>query len=429
MKHIFVLFLTCLVLVSCQQRKVAEYTPLPMDLSPYQTTEVTHYDDLLTEQPQATYTVRAGMLLPLTGDQAKLGEHLRNAALLGQFDSNNDNLILQFYDTKGTAEGAKEAFQQARDENIQVILGPVFADEVKAIKDSAQWYNIPVIAFSSDPDVLGRGVYTMALSLSEQIERVVRFACDQGKTKLAIMAPDSKAGDITYLAAKEAAENCGMTLAAESFYNPTYINFEPYVLKVLPPNFEQKKSKKNEEAEETPIADLLNFDTLLIADEGNRLKSIAALFALYDVTPDVVMFIGMSQWQDPSLTKEGALIGSYFPSLVRPDYVAFEKKYKDAYGKKPLRLASLSYDAVKLIAFLGQNGQITQEALTQPNGFRGTDGLFRFRKDGTSERLLGVSQIRPKNRFRIIERPSATFSEEESLRGRSNDSSMTFFWE
>ena len=418
MKHIFALFVACLILAGCQH-SADKYAPLPMDLSPYQSTEGTVYDDLLTAQ----HTVRAGMFLPLTGEQAKLGESLRNAALLAQFDSNNDHLILQFYDTKGTAEGAQEAFRKAKSENIQIILGPVFADEVKAIKDSAQWNNIPVIAFSSDPDVLGKGVYTMALSLAEQMERIVRFACEQGKTRLAILAPDSKAGDITYLAAKQTAENCGMTLAAESFYNPTYINFEPYVLKVLPPDLATRKDKKEEE-NETPIAEKLDFDTLLIADDGNRLKSIAALFALYDVTPDVVMFVGMSQWHDPSLTKEGALIGSYFPSLARPDYEAFATKYQEAYGKKPIRLASLSYDAVKLIAFLGQDGQVTKDELTQPNGFRGTDGLFRFRTDGTSERLLGVSQIRPKNRFRLIESASETFMEEEERR-----SSPFSFWQ
>ena len=433
MKHFFVLIFTCILLAACQHEKV-EYEPLPMDLTPYQSTTGVQYDDLMTAQ----HTVRAGMFLPLTGEQAKLGEHLRNAALLAQFDSNNDHLILQFYDTKGTAEGAREAFWQARNENIQVILGPVFSEEVTAIRSMAQRYDIPVIAFSSDPDILDEGVYTMALSLSEQIERIVRFACEQGRTRLAILAPDSKAGDITYMAAKQTADACGMELTAKSFYVPTYINFEPYVLKVLPPTLttanplKKEKSKNKEknaeesEEDEPKIADLLDFDTLLIADEGNRLKSIAALFALYDVTPDEVMFIGMSQWQDPSLTKEGALIGSYFPSLTRPDYEAFVEKYQTAYGSKPVRLASLSYDAVKLIAFLGQNGQISEEVLTQPNGFRGTDGLFRFRRDGTSERLLGVSQIRPKNRFRIIEPPAATFAEEET---RKIVPRTYFFWE
>ena len=327
---------------------------IPASIVPYDQ-EKPLYDNLMTDSAFSR-NVKVAMLLPLTGKDAKIGEDLRNAGMMAQFDIANNNFVLQFYDTKGTVEGAKEAFEQAADAKVDLILGPVFAREVGAIRRQARAKKIPVVSFTSDTDEVDEGVYTMALLLPEQIERSVRYACEKGKQSLAIMAPDNKAGDIAVASAEKAAKSCGIRISAVSIYNPTFINFEPYVLKTLPESFKnikilekQKKPDPSEESKENiPVAEQIDFDTLLIADDGNRLKSIASLFALYDVTPRDVLFIGTSTWQDPTLTLEGALAGAKFSSLPMQGFEKFTERYQETYGKKPIRLASLSYDAVAL---------------------------------------------------------------------------------
>jgi len=400
-------------------------------------------------QPRSVKNIRVGMLLPLSGKYKNLGENLRNAGLLAQFDINSDSFELLFYDTKGTADGAKEAFNQAIDENVQIILGPVLAEEVGAVRRARSGRDVPVISFTSDTDKVGKGVYTMALLLSNQAERIVRYACEEGKKRLAILAPDDPSGDIAIETAQKTAKQCGMEVTKLAVYNPTFINYEPYVLSVLPESVALAKEKKEKERlarkqnkdlpppdeeqepaeEEIPIAEQLEFDCLFIADTDNRLKSIASLFALYDVTPDVVPFLGMSTWREPSLTQEGALVNARFSDLPMTGFKSFAQKYKDTYRKEPVRLASLTYDAVALAYVLGQEEAIHAASITRPNGFSGVDGLFRFNKDGTSERLLGISKIVARNTFGTIERPARTFDEEAFLKEGLDDIRLINEWQ
>lgn len=402
---------------------------IPASIIPY-SQDKQDYDNLMSKSFFA-HNVKVGMLIPLSGAYAQIGQSLQEAGQMAQFDIADDHFILQFYDTKGTAEGAEEAFERAAAAGVSIILGPVFAYEVDAIRRPARRKGIPVVSFTSNTEEVSEGVYTLALTIPNQIERAVRHACELGKTHLAILTTDDEAGDFAIDTAKETAKKCGMQITTISVYNPTFINFEPYVLKTLPPEFAEKKvlekQKKKEkktaepEQEQIPIAEQIDFDALLIADDGNRLKSIASLFALYDVTPRDVLFIGTSTWQDPSLTLEGALAGAHFAALPTDGYDSFTKKYVEIYGKKPIRLASLAYDAVALVSVLAQTDEVNDDGLTNPYGFAGTDGLFRLGENGIPERLLGISEIVSRNRFRVVERPAQTFEKEEYRKQNLNN--------
>ena len=276
----------------------------------------------------------------------------------------------------------------------------------------------------------------MALTIPNQTERIIRFACEKGAKRLAIMAPDNKAGDLAIDTAKDVADECGIEVTRLSVYNPTFINFEPYVLSVLPEDFAQmrkekvaekkrarlmkkdKKEKENEneeeqEQEEIPLKDRLDFDALFIADEGNRLKSISSLFGLYDIYPEDVLFLGLSKWRESSLSNEGSLKGSYFPLLPEQGYNVFAQKFKETYGKKPSRLASLAYDAVALSVALTSQGTPDLKILDTKVGFWGTDGLFRFSKKGSVERLMSIYKIAGPQDFVRVEKPSSNFAFED----------------
>lgn len=421
-------------LTACQSDKT--YAPIstniPSSIVPFYTNRPMS-DIKIKKQP-----VKIGMLLPLTGKSEKIAEDLRNAGILAQFELAPENYELSFYDTKGTQDGAKEALNQALNDKMQMILGPLFAKEVSAIRSMAQKNDIPVISFTSDEDVLSEGIYSMALTIQNQTERIIRFACEKGAKRLAIMAPDDKAGDIAIDSAKKTASQCGMEVTKLSVYNPTFINFEPYVLSVLPENFVQiRKDKlaqkkrarlglKEEEKQPTPTEELtvkeqLEFDALFIADDGNRLKSISALFGLYDVYPQDVLFLGLSTWNEPSLSNEGSLKGAYFPLLPASGYEKFSKNFKDTYGKKPSRLASLAYDAVALSAALTANGIPDLSVIHNPSGFLGTDGLLRFSQNGTAERLMEIHQIAGPKKFVRKEKASASFAIEDWKKEQMQD--------
>ena len=428
MKKFFLLFLITIscALVACQRSRDYEthsigtassivpfYEGRPMDVADDAKEQISH----------------VGMLLPLSGKNKAVADDLRNAAILAQFELAGEGYTLSFYDTKGTDEGTVEAFNQAVNENVELILGPLSASEVEAIHSLSFRHNIPVFSFTSDQDKLGGGIYSLALTIPNQTERIIRFACEKGARRLAIMAPDNKAGDLAIDTAKDVADSCGMEITKLAVYNPTFINFEPYVLSVLPENFvEMRKEKiaekkrarlkkgkkeKDKSEEETPLREQLEFDALFIADEGNRLKSISSLFGLYDIYPEDVLFLGLSKWYEPSLSNEGSLKGAYFPLLPEQGHKVFSEKFADTYGKKPSRLASLAYDAVALSVALTSRGSPNLAILNTRVGFLGTDGLFRFTKNGSAERLMSVYKIAGPQNFVRVERPSASFAIED----------------
>ncbi len=353
---------------------------------------------------------QVAMLLPLSGKTEKLGQAFRNAGTLAQFEMAGNNFELSFYDTKGTPDGAVEAYYDALKKSPDAILGPIMSQEVKAIQ--AENPKIPVLSFTSDETVVGKNVYTTALLISEQVKKIVDFACQAGRRKLALLGPDDTMGTLTVEAAERAALMCpGMVITQQVFYPADTVNFSPFVLKMIPAPVDPKK-KNLTEAErirlETPIQDQLDFDALLIFERGTKLQQLASLLSYYDVTPEVIPILGLASFGDVS---DKALNGAYFVGLPSQDYTNFEEKYRGTFGVAPLRLSSLAYDAVSLVAVLTQQHNLTRRALTDETGYRGTDGLFRLNEDGTNTRALEVFQIVSPGHFRTVQASSTTFAE------------------
>jgi branched-chain amino acid transport system substrate-binding protein len=409
-------------LTACQKK---EFRPLAF--------ETATQEDTLEEQ-QAPQELRIGILLPLSGSASKLGDAMRQAAVLAQFEFGGDHLILQFYDTKGTPEGAKMAAYRALEEKSRVFIGPVFSKEVEAVGQIALDYQIPVLSFTSDISVLSLGVWTTGLSPEDQVRRIISYACEQGKRKLAVMYPSTPSGELSLSAAEKSAQSCeGMEIVRSVSYAAGTINFDPAVVKLVSRdivNFLNKKeSEKTPEEvlmaaefvgpplEKVPMSNLLDFDALFIADDGNRLKSVASLLSFYDVTAKVVPFLGSSLWQDESLSQETALIGGLFPSLTQNGYKAFVKKYEEAYGEKPLALSGYAYESVALVSMLSKKAEEEkksfEEILLNPNGFKGIYGLFRLLPNGQVERMMNISRILPRGRFQIIQTAPVAFPKPE----------------
>ncbi len=124
----------------------------------------------------------------------------------------------------------------------------------------------------------------------------------------------------------------------------------------------------------------------------------APLLPYYDVDPRAVKFLGTGLWDDASLTREPPLAGAWFPAPPPEAHAQFLTRYRRAYGTTPPRIASLGYDAVSLaiaLSALPEDERFTPQALTNPQGFAGVDGIFRFMPGGETERGLAVLEIRP----------------------------------
>ena len=346
----------------------------------------------------STGTVKVALLLPITasGSTPAVAKALKQAAELALFDFDNPNVSLIPKDTKGTAEGARLAAESALQDGAELIIGPLFAQEVAAAAPVARQGGVSMIAFSSDEKVAGNGVYLLSFLAGRDVPRIVSFALSQGKRNFAELIPQSAYGRIAESAfAKAVAGGGGQASVRATF--PT----------------------DDSGAMVGPVRQVANavksgrsVDALFLPAGREDLPALAPLLAAEGLSSGQVQFIGTGQWDYPNIGSERALVGGWYPAPDPKGWSSFVAKYSKTYGASPPRIASLAYDAVSLAVSLsgnppGQRYTVTQ--LTRASGFSGIDGLFRLLYDGTSERGLAILEVR-EGGARVIDPAPSAFS-------------------
>ncbi len=356
---------------------------------------------------------RVGVLLPLSGNAAPYGQGLKNAALMALEDMNNSNLILQFYDTQSTTDGARAAARIAIEQKAQMIIGPLTGNSVKAISGMTKSAGIPVVAFSSSTDVLQSRVYTLGLLVEEQVRRIINFAAAHGKRNFALLLPDNNTGLAVAQAAVRTTAGSNAKIVRIAFYPPNSTDFSEIIRQLS--DYDSRAENVNKERNRLkPLAALgdeeaqkalhrlslrdtdkgVDFDAVLIPESGARLKSAVAMFGYYDVFAPEVKFLGTSVWENTRLNKESTLAGSWYPAMSRTHNAYFNKKYYSLFGEYPQSLYAFAYDAVALSSALAKNKPADIDAaITTEDGFYGISGMFRILPDGKNEHSLDIVEV------------------------------------
>jgi branched-chain amino acid transport system substrate-binding protein len=341
--------------------------------------------------------VKVALLLPLTGNvnAQQVAKSMKQAGELALFDFDKPNVQLIPKDTHGTPDGARQAAQDAVKEGAELIVGPLFANEVSAVTPVAQSARIPVIAFSSDRNVAGNGVYLLSFVAGSDVSRMISFAVSKGKTRFAALFPQNDYGRIVEQAFNRAVqENRAQVVMTKTF--------PPEANGMLPPVKEMALLAKKGT---TP-----QIDAIFIPAGGDTLPSLAPLFPYYEVDTQAVKLMGLSGWDYIGVGKEQALIGGWFAATEPKGWQDFTRRYIETYGDTPPRLASLAYDAISLAISLSNNPagrRFTAAELTRGSGFQGVDGLFRLRPDGTSDRGFAIMEVQKYGNQAIDPAPSS----------------------
>jgi ABC-type branched-subunit amino acid transport system substrate-binding protein len=366
-------------------------------------------------------------MVPLSGREAPLGRSLLRAAQIALFDIADERFRLSVYDDGGTADGASAAATTALREGARLIIGPVFASSVAAVTPITRVSGVNLIAFSNSRAVAGNGAFLIGLLPKEQVERVVTYAYREGLLRVAALLPDSPFGQQVAADLAEAAERYGIKVAATEVYGARSEDVTAAVKRLA--RYDERRAAlaaerealraRGDAASREAAARLdrqdtigeVEFDALLIAEGGERLKSIGALLPYYDIDTARVRLLGLASWRVPGLGREPALVGGWFAAPLAEARSTFERRYQAHYGEAPHPLAALSYDATALAAFLGRSGDgpaFDAAALTAPNGFSGTSGIFRFLPNGEPQRGLAVMEVTPRG-FDVRSPPPTTF--------------------
>lgn len=328
--------------------------------------------------------VKVALLLPLTGKNADLGQSMLQAAQLALFDLGYDSFELMPRDTRATPEGAKAAAESAIGSGAQLLLGPLFSQEVRAAKPVAAMHNVNMVAFSTDWAQAGGNAYIMGFLPFSQVKRVVEFAVSKGYRRIGIVAPQTDYGNaiVNYYAALSSRYGLqqpviARTAAGQSDYT---IAVQPFLM----------GGTQGQPA----------VDAILIAAGGDQASRIAAALTAAGMGPDRVKRLGTGLWDESQIARDPNLAGAWY-AAPQPDLRrAFEQKYWATYNQAPPRLATLSYDATALAAVLARksaanNGTpaFDRTSIGNPNGFSGIDGIFRFQNDGLVDRGMAILEI------------------------------------
>jgi ABC-type branched-subunit amino acid transport system substrate-binding protein len=314
---------------------------------------------------------RIALLVPLTGPNAAVGQSIANAAALALADTGGKDLRITNYDT---APGAAAAAAKALADGNRLVLGPLLADDVRAVAAAAAAARVQVIGFSNDATITNDNVWLLGFSPAQSIDRVVRYAKSRGLTRFAGLIPQGVYGRNAAGLLIRSAEAAGGSVVAMQNYDRSPASLQAAITKLAK----------------------VKYDALLIADSGRIAVRTAPLIRKDAGT--AVRLLGTELWNaEPGLNAAPAMAGAWFASVDDSNFAQLANRYRTRYGRSPYRLASLGYDAVLLTVRVARGWKpgdpFPVDKLTDEGGFAGVDGAFRFSGGHVAERALAVHQI------------------------------------
>jgi hypothetical protein len=377
----------------------------------YQSSDKTN-KSTINKKKKINNEVKIGLLLPLSGSNSKIGESLLKASRLSLNKTRNKNIKLLVKDTEDIDKNIISSYYELINEDVDIILGPLFSKNIELITPIATEENTIMITFSNNMGIKNENIFISGLAPENEIKKIFEYAILNGKNKFAVILPNNQYG----LRSKKLIENLlsenQSLLSKLVLYDSKNPDF--YMVANIVANYEQRKfdlekkleelkniesldsKKKYEELKNQDTLGELDFDSLYIGVENvKHLSMLASILPYYDVDPKKVFYMGNSLWAQNIVLKEPALEKGYFPNIDRIGIENFELEYQSIFGQKPHKVSSLPYDLIGLISSLQKNSQnIDVKNITNKRGFIGSNGLFRFKKDGSIERSLSIFQIK-----------------------------------
>jgi branched-chain amino acid transport system substrate-binding protein len=347
------------------------------------------------------------LLAPLTGANAARGQALAAAAKLSL--SAEGSPALSVFDTGSTPEGAAAAAQQAVAEGAGMIIGPLTTGETAAAAPVTTGAGIPMLAFTNDLAQARPGVWTLGLTPEQQIRRLVGMLQAEGKSRVGAVLPDNPFGHAVATALSDTLAEASMPPPIVRFHTGTMESLDVIIREIS--DYASRRGPLDAQiraarALHTPegrkrAAELVRqpippppIDSLVLADFGDALHTIASLLPYYDLDPPRVRVFGPAQWAAPEVIGPRELRGAWYAApdpAMRADYSA---SYQAAYGSPAPGLADFAYDAAGIARALSTAGEgYSMASLCRPEGFAGVNGVLALRPDGRVRRGLAMFEL------------------------------------
>lgn len=367
-------------------------------------------DEYGTTTPDET-PHRIAVLLPTSGKNASIGKTISTSITTAVLQHNRPGLTVSYYDT---AKDINTAITDALATNPEIIIGPVFADNARTLRESKP-DDIPALTFTSDATAVGDGVMTMALMPTNSVEAIVKQMSSDGVRSFIIIAPDSTSGKLMAGTAKNAATIYNIPLNGLFYYSEGNATSIKDTSKTASMN--TARSAANTRAREI-LSDILTnerltalerssltmqlekisrtdtlgpipYDAILFLGNANDTKKLASFMRYYGVSSRNASYYGTALWDGSDIASDLTMTGAKFAILPETN-TTYADLYNNITGTAPSRLATFGYDAANMAIGMLYSNKSSASYLLDPSGYVGTDGLFRLKPTGDNERALRI---------------------------------------
>ena len=342
--------------------------------------------------------IRIGLVVPLSGEYSTIGDSIIKSTRLALNKINDEKFEIVPGDTKANPIDTLKASKALYDQGIKIIIGPVFNESTKYLDElnDVTFISLTNKIYGNPPNVISAGVNAIS-----QLQTIDKFRNLNEIQRTIFLIPKSDYRKEV----EQAIKKTKLKLKDKYFYDmdPTLLTSQIEKVTRYPERKQNllneierienssliNKEKKLEELNKKDTLGGINFDSVIIADFGESLKSVATSLLYTDVSSKRISYITLNQWFDNSLLKENSLQPIYFPSINKENFELFKVEYNNAYKKKANQLSFLSYDLVGLVYFLIYSNNFDQDKkiFYEKNKFKGKIGIFEIDKNTITHQL------------------------------------------
>ena len=353
---------------------------------------------LLYQNVFASEKIKIGLIVPLSGENSLIGEKIIKSTRLAINKINDDRIEIIPKDTKSNPIDALRVSKELYKNGVRIIIGPVFNESIKYLDDLK---NVTFISFTNKLIGNPKNVISAGVNAISQLQTIKKFSDINNLSNSVFLIPRSQfkneieqAINKTKIKHKKVfyydREPTKLTKQIENLtnYQARKNNLKNEIKRIEGLSFKDK-DKKIQNLKKKDTLGSINFDSVVIADFDENLKSVATSLLYTDVSSKRISYITLNQWFDESLLKENSLHPIYFPSVNKNNYEIFMNEFKNTYGLDGDQLSFLSYDLIGLVYFLiyENDFNISKKIFYKKNKFMGKIGIFEISKNTITHQL------------------------------------------
>jgi len=342
--------------------------------------------------------IKIGLLVPLTGDNAEIGKQIIKATRLALKDIDSNKIEIFPKDTRSDSKKTLRSATELQRMGINLIVGPVFYESLTFLEEIE---NMIFLSFTNKTLDLPKNVISTGINSTSQLNAIKKFLEKNEIKKTITLIPN-----LNYdLEIRQGIKNSNVKVFKNYFYDSEPTKLTKQIEKItnytvrkqnlldeikrLENSEDPNKENKIEKLKKRYTLGRLNFDSVLIADFDESLKSVITSLIYTDVSPKEKYFITLNQWFDESLLNEKNSQPIYYPSINKKNLEFFEKKFFNKFNEKPNHISLLSYDLIGLIYYLSLKNDISEinKAFKSKNTFKGKIGVFDIENNKINHQL------------------------------------------